>query len=161
MFSGEALTPGFGKKASQKSLTRPWLLAPLLGFRLGLRLGLGRRLSFLQLWLVVITFFIPRGIFALPLVLLHLLGQKLEGVRFRQNLHTPADNSGGRPPKGKAALHAEETYVETILAAEARLSSGVLGLLDLLRQPVSGLLFGSSAYEHFNPQDSPGKSKVL
>jgi hypothetical protein len=26
---------------------------------------------------------------------------------------------------------------------------------------VSGLLFGSSAYEHFNPQDSPGKSKVL
>lgn len=80
-----------------------WLLAPLLGFRLGLRLGLGRRLSFLQLWLVVITFFISRGIFALPLVLLHLLGQKLEGVLFRQNLHTPADNNGGRPPKGKAA----------------------------------------------------------
>ena len=136
LFSGEALTPpGFEKSLRHlRSLSLAlWLLGPLLGCRLGLRLGLGHSLSFLQVWLVVITFFISRDIFALPLALLHLLGQKLEGVLFRQNLDTPAHNNGGRPTTREHCTWRKP--VETTRAAEARLSSGVLGLLDLLRQP--------------------------
>lgn len=136
LFSGEALTHLAKSLRHLRSLSLALLLlGPVLGFRLGLRLFLGFRLSFLQAWLVVIIFFTSRAILVLPLVLLHLLGQKLEGVLFRENLHTPADNNlVDGPPQGNTARG--RTYAETTLAAEARLSGGVLGLLDLLRQPL-------------------------